>query len=166
MAGGVNECQCDLPVRSATPFVCARCGGSTRSRDRAHLVESLRRLGDVMDNAAGQVCREAAVELQEAVARAERARPYLQEALYMLMSDISEECYCAGWLIDNEFRLWSAVADPADDRQYGMGEIEPEQIAKLKELSELVGGWIVWKDGAQFVPMQEWLAMYAERKGE
>src|SRR6185312_5627864 len=50
-----------------------------------------------------------------------------RETLACLMSEISEECYCAGWLIGNEHRLWSAMTDPTDDRRYGMGEISQEQ---------------------------------------
>jgi hypothetical protein len=81
-----------------------------------------------------------------------------RETLAVLMSEISEECYCAGWLIGNEFRLWHAITDTTDDLQYGMGEITREQVEQLRTLSAMCGGWVAWddKDGAVFVPLAEW----------
>lgn len=83
---------------------------------------------------------------------------YRVKELYDLMSDISEDCYCAGWMHGNEFRLWSAITDPNDDRRYGQGEIEPHQVNRLRELSTLVDGWWRWdeEDGAQFVSLEKW----------
>lgn len=83
---------------------------------------------------------------------------YRKKELYELMSDISEDCYCAGWMHGNEFRLWDAITDPDDDRRYGMGEIEPQQVQRLKELSQLSGGWWRWDEteGPQFVVLERW----------
>lgn len=81
---------------------------------------------------------------------------YRKRELYELMSDISEECYCAGWMDGNEFRLWRAVTDPNDDRRYGQSEIEKWQLIRLRELSELTGGWWVWEDDAAFISLDEW----------
>lgn len=95
-----------------------------------------------------------------------------QTELYELMSEISEECYCAGWMNGNEFRLWRAVIDPTDDRWYGMAEIEVAQVERLRALSTGIGGWIVWFDdqddpdlppaqwGPRYVPMADWLKQY------
>jgi hypothetical protein len=101
----------------------------------------------------------------------EPASPELQEyrkqELYDLMSGISEECYCAGWMHGNEFRLWDAVTDPNDDRRYGMGEIQEYQVQRLRELSQLVNGWWVWEDDAAFIGLDEWkrrLAVIEARK--
>ena len=32
-----------------------------------------------------------------------------RDALLRIMRDISEDCWCAGWLTDLEFTLWNAV---------------------------------------------------------
>lgn len=90
--------------------------------------------------------------------------------LYQLMSDISERCYFAGWMAGNEFRLWAAVVDPADNLEYGRRAISPNEVTELRALSETLGGWIVWGDdemglkiddwGPYFVPMDEWRARY------
>ena len=101
-----------------------------------------------------------------------------QRALYQLMSDISEDCYCAGWMIGNEFTLWEMVADPAAKRDYGQGEVKQWQIDDLRAISTEVGGWIRWRDdeedkdlpadewGAVFAPMAEWLPLYERRMAQ
>lgn len=80
------------------------------------------------------------------------------------MSDLSEECYCAGWLMGLEFELWSFVLSGPDE--WGMGKVDDADIAALKRLSEKAGGWIVFRMdlGRAFVPMTEWLVQY--EKGE
>lgn len=81
---------------------------------------------------------------------------YRKRELYELMSDISEDLYCAGWMSGNELRLWQAITDPNDDRCYGMGLIEEWQINRMRELSEQTGGWWVWEDDAAFISVDEW----------
>lgn len=97
----------------------------------------------------------------------------LHQLLYDTMSEISERCYAAGWMQGNEYRLWSACADPTDPLHYGMGEITAHEVATLRGLSAEIGGWIHWCDdathpqlhiddwGPRFVPMLEWVGMYA-----
>ena len=101
-----------------------------------------------------------------------------QRALYQLMSDISEDCYCAGWMSGNEYTLWTMVANQDADRRYGLGEVELQQIEELRAISTEVGGWIRWRDddddkslppsewGPVFVPMEQWLPMYERRMTE
>lgn len=82
---------------------------------------------------------------------------YRKRELYELMSDISEDCYCAGWMHGNEFRLWQAITDPKDDRRYGQSDIEEWQVNRLRELSEQTGGWWVWEeDNRAFISLDEW----------
>ena len=90
-----------------------------------------------------------------------------QRELYETMSDISEDCYCAGWMIGLEFALWSALQD--GDRRYGFSEMDAQQLAKCRELAKELDGWIVWVDddtdpnlpaaewGPRFLSMSEWL---------
>lgn len=75
--------------------------------------------------------------------------------LAALMSDISEDRWCAGWLIGLEFILWD--------------EKDPACMA----LSEKCGGWWAWFEadpddahtwGASFVPMGRWIEMVAEHE--
>jgi hypothetical protein len=90
-----------------------------------------------------------------------------QEEMVSLMSDISEECYCAGWMAGLEFAIWRALKD--GNLWYGQSEMDKEKLLRIKELSEETGGWIVWWDeeneeglcieewGERFMPMDEWL---------
>ena len=77
--------------------------------------------------------------------------------LRKLMSWISEEYWCAGWLSGLEYVLWDALTG----RQ--KGACSPEEIEELKYLSEKCGGWIIWDEQAKderLVPREEWLRLY------
>ncbi len=98
-------------------------------------------------------------------ARGETLRPV--ERLTLLMSEWSEECYCAGWLIDCEHVLWGMVAH-GEARFWGIDRVPEDAVAKMRALSDEIGGWVAWRDGEapgfgglEFVPMVEWLAEHA-----
>ncbi len=57
--------------------------------------------------------------------------------LRKVMSSISEEYWCAGWLSGLEYILWDALTGRKKDI------CGPEEIAELKYLSEKCGGWII-----------------------
>ena len=82
------------------------------------------------------------------------------KALCDLMGDMSEDCWCAGWLDTCEFDLWSMVL--GGPRGWGMGEVSESDVAQLKELSKLCGGWIVWREKQceTWIPLAEWLPLY------
>lgn len=97
-----------------------------------------------------------------------------QMDLYDYMHWISEENYCASWLVDLEFAIWAAMQ--GDDSSYFGDRIEPRILRRCKLLSDEVGGWLYWADdrtnpglphdawGPRFAPMPQWLAMVAQRK--
>ena len=81
--------------------------------------------------------------------------------LRKLMSEISEEHWCAGWLGSLEYILWDAVTGKRKD------VCSLEEIEQLKYLSEKCGGWIIWDEqviGEKFVPMEEWLRLYEAKR--
>jgi len=91
--------------------------------------------------------------------------PWLTERQALLcaaMSCISEDCWCAGWLIGLEFDVWERIhgADPF----YGMSDAPAELLALCRDLSAEIGGWVEWRDaspltsewGPYFVPADEW----------
>ena len=94
--------------------------------------------------------------------------------LYDRMSEISEDCYCAQWIRDNEYAIWDVLQ--GQDSSYGLGRMEPRLLRRCKLLSDEVGGWIYWADdradpalpreaiGPRFAPMAHWLAMVDERR--
>jgi hypothetical protein len=94
----------------------------------------------------------------------ERMTPEQRE-LALFMSELSERCYCAGWLDGCEFSLWGFVLNGPG--KWGMGEVYVEDVARLKTLSEKCGGWIAWPDNANgetFVAIGDWLRQLAEAR--
>lgn len=82
------------------------------------------------------------------------------------MSSISEETWCAGWLVDLEFDLWAAIQ--GDRKGSRRAILDDSDIAKLKWLSNACGGWIVFHEtsGRVFVPLVEWTRIFAEHEAE
>lgn len=73
--------------------------------------------------------------------------------LLALMTGISEDCWCAGWMSGLEFALW----DVSPGKKYGQGEITERQALLLKLLSEESNGWWYWTDdGPRFISRSEW----------
>jgi hypothetical protein len=94
--------------------------------------------------------------------RCETAAEGAALGLLGLMSGISEEHWCAGWLTDLEFRLWDAQAG-----KYGQGVITERQVKLLRLLSEECEGWWHWKEDAEnpeFISLAEWRDIVAKRK--
>jgi len=89
-----------------------------------------------------------------------------QQELSDLMSDISERCYCAGWMSGCEYRLWAAIINPDDKRNYGESEISLNEVHRMKELSDEIGGWIYCSENdyiERFIPMNEWLEIVGSK---
>ena len=66
------------------------------------------------------------------------------------MSRLSESLWCAGWSMGCEYIFWCGVLDG--------------KHPQLKWLADIAGGWWVWPhdEDQQFVPMQDWLRLFAE----
>jgi hypothetical protein len=79
-----------------------------------------------------------------------------QRTLAEYMSELSEEFFCAGWLVDLEYALWDAVRNGRG--QYGWQYLDATQISRLRELSHQCGGWIVFDDAQErkWFPLRDW----------
>jgi len=89
-----------------------------------------------------------------------------QTELAELMSEISEDHYCAGWLSDLEYSLWSIVTG-ARANMFGFGPVEWWKMRRLKALSSATGGWIERHRDAEhetFVPLDAWLTRFASHQ--
>lgn len=82
-----------------------------------------------------------------------------------LMSQISETCYCAGWMADCEFDIWRLATEGGD---WGLCDASylPE-LAIIRTHAESIDRWIVWNESndkdAPFykaIPLNEWRPMY------
>jgi hypothetical protein len=91
------------------------------------------------------------------------------EQLYELMSDISEECMCAGWIIDLEYTLW-AMLKGERSKKYGQSTVTDDQIAELMRLRDECGGW--WwhppdpthETPPELISTEEFERLYRERQ--
>lgn len=79
-----------------------------------------------------------------------------------LMTGLSEEHWCSGWMSGLEFSLWEAKAG---DR-FGQGVITERQATLLRLLSEECDGWWYWvrDSGPRFARLSEWREMVAKGK--
>jgi len=78
-----------------------------------------------------------------------------QQALYDLMSDLSEEHCFAGWICGCENWLWAELSSN-NRNNYSITDTQREE---LKLASDKVGGWIVWDYDAndpEFLTFEQW----------
>jgi hypothetical protein len=77
-----------------------------------------------------------------------------------LMSEISENAYAAGWLMNLEHIVWQAVI--SGPRRFGRVEITKSDIEKLTRLSGATQTWIVYNDQETAIPIDEWKAIFTK----
>lgn len=79
-----------------------------------------------------------------------------QRELAIYMSSLSERAHSAGWMQGLEFSLWRAVSH--GPFKYGRLELGPEQVQRLRELSERCCGWIFFHEQQEesFASLSEW----------
>lgn len=87
-----------------------------------------------------------------------------QRELYDLMSSISEDHYCAGWIMGLEHSIWGALQG-----KYRHPDMDTEKLNRCGTLAKDLDGWIIWFDeyydksapsdehGPRFVTMEYWL---------
>lgn len=77
------------------------------------------------------------------------------DELLRLMTQISQRIWCASWIRDLEYVLWW------DIHRLELRLVTGEEALILRMLAITHKGWWTWTDkGAQFVPLEEWTAMY------
>ncbi len=91
-----------------------------------------------------------------------------QRALLVYMRRLSEENWCAGWLMGLEYTLWDWVVRWRNHAEL-ISEFERANQADIEALSwlaEQAGGWWQWDEASkepQFVPLAEWMEKYRNR---
>lgn len=71
--------------------------------------------------------------------------------LLSLMERYSEDYWSAGWMMNLEYTLWRYVSE----------DLDQSEIKAMKILAEAANGWWIWDGERKFVPMDEWLVLYA-----
>lgn len=140
--------RCGVPLQDSWSSQCDPCNAIVKAEQQAY-TEKMQPEWD-----AQAARRDAAL----ATAKDQNAA----SILVRLMSDISEEYYCAGWMSGLEFSLWRMVQ--GGDRSYGMSEVSEDEVTQLKQLSEQCGGWWYFNDddGETFILVDDWNAMLAK----
>ena len=78
-----------------------------------------------------------------------------------LMTGLSEEGFCAGWMTGLEYALWQIPSGA----HYGMVKISENVATLLRLLAEEAGGWWYWDDdGPKFVDTATWAGMVGKDK--
>lgn len=72
-------------------------------------------------------------------------REFAKGALLRTMHDLSEACWCAGWLHGMEYFLWTVVEN-GKATEWGMDNVYQRDVDDLRRLRDLAGGWWVWDD--------------------
>jgi len=84
-------------------------------------------------------------------------REELIDILGQAMSDVSEDCWCAGWLDDTEEDLPKLVAEAlrtGEPQPWGLGGyVSPEAARHLAGMRERLGAWVMW------VGLSRWAAI-------
>lgn len=105
---------------------------------------------------------DAAAALQESVPRMARA------SLLRLMSDLSEEHWSAGWLVDTEYSLWQAC-EVGGSYVWAFAPLGDDVVTRLCELRALASGWWTWPHGSNvevFVSIDEMAQQFARWQQE
>ncbi len=82
------------------------------------------------------------------------------------MSELSERCYAAGWMMGLEYVLWDAVLN--GERKYGQGYISNVDISKLKDLSSICQSWIYFdeKEEETAIDIISWNTVFSKELKE
>lgn len=82
----------------------------------------------------------------------------LLQLLGKAMSDVSEECYCAGWLDGTEYfvpELCRRALTTRQTQHWGRWEVTPELARGLQALADQVGSWAnLDADATGYIPFQ------------
>ncbi len=105
-------------------------------------------------------------EAERARVETERKAECAKFAVLNRILEISAELGHAGWGVGIEYALWAMVQ--GGDRHFGLGEVSRAEVSQLRQDAEVGGGWWRWDEDKSevFVPMAEWLAMYAARQAK
>jgi hypothetical protein len=149
-ADAASDVNRDRAEACCMPLDCTICGRPTER--------------DVLGNfpSVHMACFEAIVEAANPP-HPSMANPWVR-LLRRRMSDISEDCYAAGWLIGNEYSLWRLLH--GESSAYDKFDVPEEELEELRLLSQKAGGWI-WTGGPdehipRLVSFEEWAERLAE----
>lgn len=138
--------RCGAQTPSPLDWVCEACRPAQEAEDQ----ERQRKMRIELDNEE-HACREslkAAKDYNAAV------------LLRQVMSEVSEDLWSAGWLVELEYLLWDAMQGGARLAQFDGSEIPTRTLGRMEELCQQAGGWW-YADGEKsietFISLTAWL---------
>lgn len=101
----------------------------------------------------------------------ENIKQLMRKRLETLMSNMSEQAHCAGWVVGNEFILWKLV-ELFKELKSSYGFTSIEDIIELETLSNHLNEWCVFdsENGLKkgkwhtFIPLEQMEKDYKEWK--
>jgi hypothetical protein len=84
-----------------------------------------------------------------------------------MLGDISENYHAASWLCDIEYDAWEWLLDPDYDiRQAWYSFSLPKiDVDILRRQAAICNGWVSGQHTRTFIPMDDWVKLYAESVG-
>lgn len=151
---------------AASCCTCSRCGAPAPPSNR-HSFHTCHACGPGIE--AEGAARRAAADAKDAELAALNEKsltscpdPNAARELLQLMSDLSEEAYCASWMTGIEFQLWEMLH--GGERAYGNSVITLAELGQVRDLSGRCDGWWMWHeglDGEIFIRLEPWRLVYS-----
>ena len=91
-----------------------------------------------------------------------------QNLITNLISEISEDIYCAGWYSNIEFELWNWINDEMTIPKYFNQRVIKEDLIELQMLSGKLQLWAYWhdEDEEKSIGITEWKELFKEKKAD
>lgn len=85
----------------------------------------------------------------------------------VLISDVSETLYCAGWMQHAEYDVYRLMTEGGN---WGMGDAASvcEYLGALTSLSRLYGVWVTWcvEHGEEPIELDQWKPIYEQWRAD
>ncbi len=80
-----------------------------------------------------------------------------------IISDVSEECYAAGWMQHAEYDVWRLMIEGGSWGQRNASEVG-EELGALRSLSQRFDVWVTWCDehGEEPMRLDDWQRVYGQ----
>jgi len=88
----------------------------------------------------------------------------LRQLLVDLISELSEDCYSAGWYQKIEFQLWELIHNKASELTLKLWQKrgDMEAVKDLNLLKQITQSWAIWYEDAEdptIIMLEEWIKL-------
>lgn len=79
----------------------------------------------------------------------------MERCLAQLMGDLSEDCWCAGWLDTCEKDIYDLIWGDKEQWAFATRASLAPELEVIKAIAELADAWIVWEAGRSVISLDE-----------